>query len=284
MKTPLALTLMLAALPIPLLLPGIVRRIGGPGAYRQALLWGLPLAAALVAAALTFRRRRGILFGGSRPMLLGLAPWCAAAFVADYSFLGIGHLLGWISFTYGDQGLSGHPFRALSWGLPLCLALGIFGWEWTLRRTLFVSWAGCVPRPAALLLSGAVGVTLAAPSIVPGLRIPDPSYVVAAFLVAACREMSFGVIFASGAGLPAAGLYRGLLTYMDAFLIADWYSATFPMANFTTSVPAFYCVRGATAMVAAGVVLAGVRRTSRTRPTAADSARFARSPAAPAPS
>ena len=42
-------------------------------------------------------------------------------------FLGIGHVLGLITFTYGDQGLSGHPFRAMAWGLPLSLALGVFG-------------------------------------------------------------------------------------------------------------------------------------------------------------
>src|SRR5437867_765113 len=88
MKKPLALTLLLATLPIPFLLPGLVRRLGGPGTYRHLLLWGLPLAAALVAAALSLRRRRGLLFGGSRPMLLRLAPWCAAAFIVDYSFLG----------------------------------------------------------------------------------------------------------------------------------------------------------------------------------------------------
>src|SRR2546426_4182288 len=177
MKRPLPLTLALAALPFPLLIPGAVRFVGGAGAYRGILLWGLPPAAALIAAALTYPWRRGFLFGGSPATLWRLAPWCCAALVVDYGFLGIGHLLGWITFTYGDQGLSGHPFRAMSWGLPLCLALGIFGWEWTLRRTLYVSWAPHLSRPAALFVSCAVGVALAAPSVVPGLMVPDAWYV-----------------------------------------------------------------------------------------------------------
>jgi len=284
MKRPLPLTLLLASLPIPLLIPGAVHLLGGSGVYRSILLWGLPLAAALVAAALTYGWLRGFLFGGPPATLLRLAPWCFAALVVDYSFLGIGHLLGLITFTYGDQGLSGHPFRAMTWGLPLCLALGVFGWEWTLRRTLYVSWARHVSRSAALFISCAIGVALAAPSIVPGLQVPDAWYVAAAFLVTACREISFALIFTSGAGLPAAGLYRGLLIYVEAFLIADWYGAWFPMANFTTSEPAFYLVRGATAVLATGVVVAGLRWTARRQATAAAPARAATSPAAVTPS
>ncbi|PYT36625.1 MAG: hypothetical protein DMF52_06395 [Acidobacteria bacterium] len=284
MKKPLALTLLLAGLPVILLIPGVVKLVGGAGVYRPIVLWGLPVSAALVAAALTTGRRRGFLFGGSPATLLRLAPWCVTALVVDYSFLGIGHLLGFITFTYGDQGLSGHPFRAMAWGLPLCLGLGVFGWEWTLRRTLYVSWIGHVARPAALLISCAVGVALMAPSITPGLEIPDGSYVAASFLAVACRELSFGLIFASGAGLPAAGLYRGLIIYMEAFLIADWYSVFFPMANFTTSEPAFYLVRGATAILAAGVIVTGLRWNARRQATAGAPARAGASPAAPAPS
>src|SRR6267378_653723 len=188
MKKPIALTLLLAGLPVPLLIPGVVRIVGGAGVYRLIVLWGLPVAAALVAAAFTIGRRRGFLFGGSPATLRRLAPWSALALAAANSFLGIGHAFGFITFTYGDQGLSGHPFRAMAWGLPLCLALGAFGWEWTLRRTLYLSWIGHVARPAALLISCAVGVALAAPSITPGLEIPDTAYVAAAFLVVACRE------------------------------------------------------------------------------------------------
>src|SRR3989442_5576756 len=35
-----------------------------------------------------------------------------------------GHLLGWVTFTYGDQEFSGHPARTVLWALPLCLFVG----------------------------------------------------------------------------------------------------------------------------------------------------------------
>ncbi len=171
--------------------------------------------------------------------------------------------------TYGDQGFSGHPALTALWALPLSVVLAIFGWEWALRRTLFISWAAHLPVPAALFISCAVGVALAAPAIAPGLAAPDRSYAAAAFFVAACREVSFALIFASGAGLPAAGIYRGLLAYLDAFVINDWYSVHFPAANYTTSEPWFYLLRGAAALVSAGVVGAGVLRvTGRERAAA----------------
>ena len=268
MKKAIALTLLLAILPLPLLIPGAVRLVGGAATYRRLVLWGLPVAAALIAAAFSVGRRRGLLFAGT-PALPRMVPWCVLALVVDYSFLGAGHLLGWITYTYGDQQLSGHPFRAMTWGLPLCLAIGLFGWEWSLRRTLLVSWAGHVPRPAALAISCVAGLALSAPSIVPGLSVPDPAFVAASFLVVACREVSFGLVFLSGAGLPAAGLYRGLLIYIDAFLIADWYGLWFPLANFTTSEPKFYVLRGATSVLATGVVAAALRWNARRQATAA---------------
>lgn len=268
MKKPIALTLLLAILPLPLLIPGVVRLVGGAATYRRLVLWGLPVAAALIAAAFGVGRRRGLLFAGT-PALSRMVPWCFLALVVDYGFLGAGHLLGWITFTYGDQQLSGHPFRAMAWGLPLCLAIGLFGWEWALRRTLLVSWAGHVPRPAALAISCVAGLALTAPSIVPGLSVPDPAFVAASFLVVACREVSFGLVFLSGAGLPAAGLYRGLLIYIDAFLIADWYGLWFPLANFTTSEPEFYVLRGATSVLATCVVAAALRWNARRQATAA---------------
>jgi hypothetical protein len=268
MKRAIALTLLLAILPLPLLIPGVVRLVGGAATYRRLVLWGLPVAAALIAAAFGVGRRRGLLFAGT-PALSRMVPWCFLALVVDYGFLGAGHLLGWITFTYGDQQLSGHPFRAMTWGLPLCLAIGLFGWEWALRRTLLVSWAGHVPRPAALAISCVAGLALSAPSIVPGLSVPDPAFVAAAFLVVACREVSFGLVFLSGAGLPAAGLYRGLLIYIDAFLIADWYGLWFPLANFTTSEPEFYVLRGATSILATVVVAAALRWNARRQATAA---------------
>jgi len=259
----LALTILLLAVPLALLVPESLRLIGGPSHVRPLVTCGIPIAAAVIAALLQPPGSRGWLFAGARGTVLRILPFCAAALVADFLYLGAGHGLGWVTFTYGDQGYSGHPARTALWGLPLCLALGVFGWEWALRRTLFVSWAGRAGRGPAFFLSCAVGVALAAPAIVPGLVVPDPAYVAAAFVVAACREVSFASIFASGAGLPAAGIFRGLLAYLDTFVINDWYSVQFPAANYNTSEPRFYLLRAAAAILSGAIVVFGARRARR---------------------
>ena len=273
MTRPLKLTLLLASLPLPFLIPGVPGLFGGQGAYRAAMTWGLPVAAALLAAFVFTRwpgfvRPRGAP-GGRRQVswaVLRLAPWFVLALLADFSFLGVGHLLGWVTFTFGDQGFSGHPARTLLWSLPLCLLVATLGWEWTLRGTLLSAWAEAVSRPMALIFSCASGVLLAGPLIVPGLEVPDPHYVLAAFLTTACREVSFALVFMSGAGIAAAGIYRGLLLYFDAFVLNDWYSVHFPAANFTSSEPAFYLLRSMSAVLAAAVVSVGaylMRRRGR---------------------
>ena len=262
-KKTVALTLLLAAPPVALLALGSPARFGGPLIYRLLVTWGVPAAAALLALLFSLRGARGLLFPGAPRTLRRLIPWCFAAFVVDFSFLGAGHAVGWITFTYGDQGYSGHPARTVLWALPLCLFVGVFGWEWALRRTLFVSWARYIGRPIALLISCAVGVALAAPAILPGLMVPDPAYAAAAFVVVACREISCALIFASGAGLPAAGIYRGLFAYLDTFVLNDWYSVQFPAANYTTSEPMFYLVRSAAAVLSTALVAAGAHRASR---------------------
>ena len=258
----LALTLLLLAVPLVVLVPGTPGRLGGPAHYRWVVTYGVPIAAAALAALLSPRGTRGFLFPGSPGTARRLLPFCLAAFAADFLYLGAAYPLHWVTFTFGDQGFSGHPARTALWGLPVCLALGVFGWEWALRRSLFVSWAGRVRRGPALLISCAAGVALAAPAILPGLEVPDPSYAAAAFVVAACREGSFALVFASGAGLPAAGIFRGLFVYIDTFVINDWYSLQFPAANYTTSEPMFYLLRAGAAILSAAIVVLGTRRAA----------------------
>ena len=264
MNKALKLTLLLASLPLPFLIPGVPGLFGGQPAYRLAMTWGIPAGAALLASFVSSRWPGSSGPRGSRGRpraapwaLFRLAPWLLAAVLADFCFLGAGHALGWVTFTFGDQGFSGHPARTLLWSLPLCLLAAVFGWEWALRGTLLTAWAERIPRPVALLLSSVSGVLLAAPLIVPGLQVPDPHYVLAAFLTTACREISFGLVFLSGAGLAGAGLYRGMLLCLDAFVINDWYSVHFPAANFTSSEPAFYLLRSMSAVLAAAVVAVG---------------------------
>ncbi len=263
MNKTLVLSIALAGLPLLLWLPGMIERLGGPGGYRAMVMWGLPVFAGL-AAALLFPRRPGHSWSGGPPPVGAtggsprLALWSLAALVIDYSFLGVGHATGWATFTFGDQDLMEHPAATALWAVPLCLALGVFGWERALRGTLLLAWSERLPRGAAVVISCGVGLAMAVPSILTGPRAPDLGYAVSAFVAAACREAAFAVLFISGGGLLAAGLYRGVLFYIDAFVVCDWYGVYFPSANVASSEPLFYVVRGATAVLSLVVLAAGL--------------------------
>jgi hypothetical protein len=268
MRKTLLLSIALAAPPLLLWLPGVLELLGGSGGYRMMVMWGLPIYAGSAAALFVPGRPAHPWSDGLRPAGLGggwprLAVSSLAALVIDYAYLGIGQATGWATFTFGDQGLMGHPAATALWALPLCLALGVLGWERALRGTLLVSWSERLPRGAAAAISCVVGLALAAPSILTGPRFPDPGYAVSAFVAAACREASFTLLFLSGGGLLAAGLYRGLLFYLDAFLVSDWYGVYFPAVNVASSEPRFYVVRGATAVLSLAALALGLARGTR---------------------
>ena len=261
------LTLTLILLPIALVMVG-PDWPGGQGAYRAAVLWGLPIVAGMLAFFTT---------GGAGSARWRLSPvrsvrfgsWLPVALVADYAFVLIGMKVGWATFTYGDQTLSGHPVRTALWALPACLALGLFGWEFALRGKVLTGWSRRLSGPTAFLIASLTGATLGAASIVSGPVIPDRSYAIVALISVICREVSFGLIFIYGGGLLFAGLYRGLLLYIDAFLIADWFGVYFPAANYVSSEPRFYWVRALSAIVSAtiiGVVALTASRVGRNAP------------------
>jgi hypothetical protein len=272
----LGLTAVLAALPLLAWHPWARRAAGGAEEYRELIFWGIPAAAAVAAAGSCLL---GTLWArlrdpAGRPpscaspsaadfgFPLRLVPLCALAFAVDYSFLALGHLTGWSTFTYGDQALSAAPIRTAIWGLPLCLVLGVVGWERALRGGLLAGWAEHLPRAAAAAISGAVGVLLVAPSIVQGPPYPDVSFILAALFAACCREASYCVLFLSGGG-SMGGLYRGWLYYLEGLVIGDWYGLFFPAANYTSSEPRFYLMRALTAALSAAVLIAGARRLER---------------------
>jgi hypothetical protein len=258
----LLLTILLTGVAL-LLLGAGPEHLGRLTGYRLLVTWAIPVATGMMAALFFVRPPSLARSRAPNRGVIRLVPWCLAACVADYSFLAIGHAAGWATFTFGDQGLSGHPLRAALWGLPLCLVLGVAGWERGLRRILLVAWMQDVPRGVAVLIACASGTILAAPVILPGIRLPDTGYALAAFLSAFCREMSFSLIFLWGGGLLLAGLYRGFLFYLDAFVIQDWYGVYFPAANYVSSEPVFYLARGASALLAAGIIGIGAWRASR---------------------
>jgi hypothetical protein len=259
---PVSLTILMVALPLLLLVPG-VQRAAGPAWYRVLAIWGLPAAAGLIVAPLVRRLPGTDRVAASAPRLLRLAPWCALAFLADYSFLPVGRSAGWLTLTYGDQALYGSVGSTALWALPLCMALGILGWERALRRGLLCAWITRIPIGAAVAFSSAVGVLFAAPAVLNGFALTDLPFTAAAFVSAACREVSCSLIFISGGGLVLAGLYRGWLFYVEGFVLNDWSSLSFPAANYASSDPLFYLFRGLSAVLAMGIVTAGAWSVSR---------------------
>jgi hypothetical protein len=238
-------------------------RGGGAEVYRRAVTWGLPIAAALLAALARPRMLlvpRG-LFADHR--LWRLIPICLIAAVVQYAAIGVGHAAGWLTFTYGAQSLMEHPARALAWAAPLCLLLGVAGWERALRGVLLAGWGERIARPAAVAISCVAGLVYAAPAILRGPAGHVSPYVLTAFVAAACREISCSLLFLSGGGLLLAGVYRGALYCFDVILLNDWSSLYFPLANYVTSDARFYAASAAGSIAAALVIAAGARRAAR---------------------
>jgi hypothetical protein len=241
-----------------------VRADIGTGHLAPVVFWGLPLLA-FVAAWLAPRldaargRRNASAANPFFSPALRLVPWMAAAFAADQSFLGIGHLLGWVTFTYGDFGIQGHPLRTVVLGLPACLLLGTLGVERALRVGILDGAATRWGVRRAALLSMAAGMSLAVPALLPGSFF-EPRVLAAGLFVAFVREVGLILIYLRGGGLPLAGLGRGVLLFFEGRILCDADTLLLPFAQYTTSEPRFYLLRAATALVALAIVVAGCRR------------------------
>jgi hypothetical protein len=185
----------------------------------------------------------------------------ALAFAADQSFLGVSSWTGWATFTFGAQelGESGLTLTAL-WALPACLGLAIWGWERALRGAVYTGWRRALPWSGAVSVSVLTGLALSLAPILPGGEVRDPAFVAASLVTAACREISLILLFTRGGGLLVAGLYRGTLYFVEAFVIHDWTSLFFPAYNYVTSGNSFYAARAASALLALGVVAVLTRR------------------------
>lgn len=261
------LTFLLAAIGVLLTLPATSALLSDPERYRWLVLWGIPFAALLLSIALFPRlarpsgesptgppRRRLLLFAG-----------CAFALLADQSFLGVGYLTDWATFTLGANELADDQlFRNVLWGLPLFLILSIWGWERALRGAVYTGWRRRLPTPAALAISVLTGLALTLPTLLPGGEVPDFAFVAAGLTAVLCREVSFSLIFLRGGGLLVAGLYRGLLWFLEAFVVNDWYSLYLPAWSFVAGDPLFYAVRAASALLGLAVIV-GVAGTGGRR-------------------
>ncbi len=181
---------------------------------------------------------------------LRLLPWIGVAIAVDLAPIGIGHRLGWLTFTYGDQQLAATRATTALWALPLLVVLAIRFYERVLRGQLYRSAEESWGTRAAWTLTLLCGTALALPTIAPGFSWSEPAFVAAALVTALAREISCTVLYRAS-GLAAAGLLRGVLTFVDFYLIADWLAPVFPSANYVTSGDSFYLLRAASPLVAA---------------------------------
>jgi hypothetical protein len=228
---------------------------GRAAAYRQAITWGLALAAALLGRLLLGKVPPGS--WRSWAEAAQVVPWSAVWILLDLGTIAAGYRLGWATFTYGDQALEAGKLWLPLWALPLALVAGLAA-ERGLRAGLWRTLAAAGSPVAATLLCVACGVALALPAVVPLWRIADPAYAAAAVLVAAAREAALLAVYRRG-GLVLAGGARGILLFVDAFGINDWYAAWFPAAQYVSSEPAFYLLRALGAALGSGLVVFGLR-------------------------
>ncbi len=256
------LTLLLIAVGVGLALPSTGPWLGDVDTYLKVVLWGIPASALILSLLLKPRLPRP---GpedqppGPLPRRLVLIAVAALAFAADQSFLGVSDWTGWATFTSSsqDQSLAKIGLTA-AWALPLCLILSIWGWERALRGALYTGWRRFFPRPAAIAVSALVGLVLSLPPVIPG-EVRSFAFVGAALVTILCREISLALLFSRGGGLLVAGLYRGALFFVEAFLVHDWYSLYFPAYSYVTSGTPFYVVRAASAVLSLVVVAALAR-------------------------
>jgi hypothetical protein len=261
------LTLFLIVLGAGLALPQTAALLGDVEVYRSVVLWGIPAAA--LALSLLFHPRLPRPEGegpGPLPRRFVLLAVAALAFVADQSFLGLSYWTGWTTFTVQELSLRQLALTA-AWALPACLVLGIWGWERALRGAVYTGWRRLLPRAGAIGISALAGLALALPSILPGGEVRDPFFVGASLVTVLCREVSLVLLFTRGGGLLVAGLYRGALGFLEAFVVHDWYSLYFPASNYVTSGAPFYAARAVSALLALGVVAVLTRRPVPPQPS-----------------
>ena len=265
------LTFLLAAIGVLLTLPAASGLFPDPDAYRRMVLWGVPVVALLLSLLFFPRlaRPRGETPVGPPRRRLLLVAGCVAALLADQSFLGIGYLTDWATFTFNGasnaQEQAGNQLlRTALWALPACLLLGIWGWERALRGAVYTGWRRRLRTPASLALSVLTGLCLTLPVLLPGGEVRDVPFVATAVLAVLCHELSFALVFLRGGGLLVAGLYRGLLWFLEAFVVNDWYSLHFPSYNYVAGDPLFYAVRAAAALLGLAVIV-GVAGTGGDR-------------------
>jgi len=226
---------------------------------RLAVIFVVPMIAGVVATLWLPRSAKRL---GSSARVLGTARFhlvIAAAVLLDLAVIGLGYALDWATFTYGEQTLEAWKKLAVPLALPFTVAVATLGTEWALHARLWEVAARERGAAWATTLAVGLGVGLALPGIAPGFVAADGAYLLSALVVAALNEATALALFRSG-GLFVAGAYRGTLLAISGFGLADWSSFWFPLANYVSSVPAFYALRAVGPLAALLFVAWATRR------------------------
>ncbi|HEV7669899.1 MAG TPA: hypothetical protein VGS22_15360 [Thermoanaerobaculia bacterium] len=237
---------------------------GSPDAYRRLTLWGVPLGVLLLSILLV--PRSGPAGSLSRPAGGRIGPLVAAgaaALLLDLSYLGYAQATHAATFTYGAQTLAGGRLAwVLIWALPMWIAFGVFGWERALRAGVYSGLRGRLGPFGAGAVAALAGTALALPAILPGGEVREVGFVAAGLVAIVAREAVCTILFVRG-GLLAAGIFRGVSMFLEAFVLADWYSLYFPAFQVVSEAPAFYVARGLSALLALGAAVLLIRGISK---------------------
>ena len=254
MKSPLPLVLCLFAVAFAFLGP-IAYAASSPELYARVTLWGIPLFMVLAAAFCVPRRLPSASLasrGGPALLVAG-----AAGLLADQAHLGYGFFARAATFTLGTQRFADGRFAwEAIWALPLWIAFGVFGWERALRSGVFAGFRDRLGTPAAFAVSGLAGISLGLPVILPGGH--NAGFVLSGLVALAAREAACTLLFVEG-GLLAAGFYRGVSIFVQAFVIDDRYALHSPAFQVVSDAPSFYLARALTALSGVAVIALGVR-------------------------
>jgi hypothetical protein len=237
---------------------------GSPDAYRRWMLWGVPLGVLVLSILLVPRgETAGSLRGtaGSR-----VAPAVAAGFaalLADLLYLGYAQAAHAATFSYGAQKLAnGRLAWVMIWALPMWIALGVFAWERALRAGVFSGLLDRLGPFGAGSVAAIAGTALSLAAILPGGEVRDAGFVAAGLVAIVARESICTILFVRG-GLLAAGIFRGVSMFLEAFVLADWNSLYFPGFQIVSDTPAFYVARALSALLAVGVAIFFTRGAAR---------------------
>lgn len=237
---------------------------GSPDAYRRLTLWGVPLGVLLLSILLVPRGGpAGSLSGPAGGQIGPLVAAGLAALVADLLYLGYAQAAHAATFTYGAQKLAnGRLAWVMIWALPMWVALGVFAWERALRAGVYSGLRDRLGPFGAGAVAALAGTALALPAILPGGEVRDAGFVAAGLVALIAREIVCTILFVRG-GLLAAGIFRGVSMFLEAFVLADWNSLYFPGFQVVSDTPAFYVARALSALLAVGAAVLFTSRSAR---------------------